>query len=180
MSDYQHPLFKKVGDLGGRKGLTTSKSGKQVTDEGARAGLKIGSGTAKPVQGKLAIPKEPRKPKEIEAHWVEKDDATEHRPASWRLSGSSFAIGTVSVRANITQGREGSKYASDPGSVPISATTSTQAFNKEVGWRVTSWHWAVVANKTNSGDIDTLSEAKSKAEEQVRNNLGKSKRLVVS
>lgn len=39
---YTHPFFRKVGDLGGRKGLTTSGEGKQVTDEGARKGLKSG------------------------------------------------------------------------------------------------------------------------------------------
>ncbi len=96
------------------------------------------------------------KAKTIDMVWVERPSNSGHRPPSWRLSGD---MSLVIVVAPVTT-------PADPNwkdkSYSLEASSSTEAFNRLVGWKVCAWHWSVVqsGDLVGSGDVDSLEGAK--------------------
>jgi hypothetical protein len=114
--------------------------------------------------------------------WSEKEGtAREFRPASQRFRSPDLMFYIVDVTAVTTPDVGPGCTYPDEGSIPIAATVSAEAFNRMVGWRVAYWHWVVAGGRRPvSGDAATLDEAKAAAEQALRTELGKKKKVIES
>ena len=92
--------------------------------------------------------------------WIERAEGR-----SWRLS-NDHTLDTASIGAI--------RSAADPDwadrSYSLEAHSSTEAFNRLVGWVTVGYHWAVVRHGgvIGAGDVETLEEAMACAEAIVK------------
>lgn len=109
--------------------------------------------------------------------WVAQlDTASEFRPASRRFVSRDLGFVTTAASPILTPADP--EWKSKPGS--LEWASSTEAFNRNVGWTVGGWHWSVVGcgSVTGSGDEPTLDAAQKAAEDFLRTALGRKRSVI--